>query len=75
MAQLVKNPRAMQETWVRSLDWDNPLEKGKATHSIILACRVHGVTKCWTRLSDFHFHLVTPCTVALQDPLSMGFSR
>ena len=33
MAQLVKNPPAMQKTWVRSLGWEDPLEKGKATHS------------------------------------------
>ena len=37
VAQLVKNPPAMQETWVRSLGWEDPLEKGKATHSSILA--------------------------------------
>ena len=37
VAQLVKNPPAMQETWVRSLGWEDPLEKGKATHSRILA--------------------------------------
>ena len=37
VAQMVKNPPAMQETWVRSLDWEDPLEKGKATHSSILA--------------------------------------
>ena len=36
-AQLVKNPSAVQETWVRSLGWEDPLEKGKATHSNILA--------------------------------------
>ena len=40
MAQLVKNPPAMQETWVPSLGWENPLEKGKATHSSILAWRI-----------------------------------
>ena len=39
MAQLVKSPPAMQETWVRSLGWEDPLEKGKATHSRILAWR------------------------------------
>ena len=39
VAQLVKNPPAMWETWVRSLDWEDPLEKGKATHSSILAWR------------------------------------
>ena len=40
MAQLVKNPLEMQETWVLSLGWEDPLEKGKATHSSILACRI-----------------------------------
>ena len=39
-AQLVKNPPAMQETWVRSLGWQDPLEKRKATHSSILAWRI-----------------------------------
>ena len=37
VAQLVKNLAAMRETWVRSLGWEDPLEKGKATHSGILA--------------------------------------
>ena len=37
VAQQVKNPPAMQETWVQSLGWEDPLEKGKATHSSILA--------------------------------------
>ena len=37
VAQLVKNLPAMWETWVRSLGWEDPLEKGKATHSSILA--------------------------------------
>ena len=36
MAQLVKNPPTMQEAWVQSLVWEDPLEKGKATHSSIL---------------------------------------
>ena len=39
MAQTVKNPPAMWETWVRSLGWEDPLQKGKATHSSILAQR------------------------------------
>ena len=38
VAQLVKNAPAMQETWVRSLGWEDPLEEGMATHSSILAC-------------------------------------
>ena len=46
VAQLVNNLPAMWETWVRSLGWEDPLEKGKATHSSILAWRmpwtVHG---------------------------------
>ena len=40
VAQLVKNPPAMWETWVQSLDWEDPLEKGKAAHSSILAWRI-----------------------------------
>ena len=69
VAQLVKNLPAMQETWVESLGWEDPLEKGKATHSSILAWRIpwiakscnHGVAKSWTRLSDFHFHSFVTC--------------
>ena len=61
MAQLVKNLPAMQETWVRSLGWEEPLEKRMATHSSILAwkipyCIVHGVTNSRTQLSDFHWN-------------------
>ena len=59
VAQTVKNLPEMWETWVQSLDWEDPLEKGMATHSSILAWRipmdrgawraaVHGVTKSWT---------------------------
>ena len=40
VAQMVKNPPAMQETWVRSLGWEDPLEKGTATHPSILAWRI-----------------------------------
>ena len=40
VAQLVKNPPAMRETWVWSLGWEDPLEKAKATHSSILAWRI-----------------------------------
>ena len=61
VAQLVKNLPAMQEAWVQSLGWENPLEKENAIHSSILAWRipwttVHGVAKSRTRMSDFHFH-------------------
>ena len=58
VAQLVKNPPAMWETWVLSLGWEDPLAKGKATHSSILAWRipyidyaVHGFAKSPTQLS------------------------
>ena len=40
VAQLVKNPPAMQEIWVQSLGWEDPLEKGMATHSSILAWEI-----------------------------------
>ena len=40
VAQMVKNLPAMQESWVRSLGWEDPLEKGMATHSSILAWRI-----------------------------------
>ena len=40
VAQMVLNPAAMQETWVPTLGWEDPLEKGKATHSSILAWKI-----------------------------------
>ena len=40
VAQMVKNPSAIQETWVRSLGWEDPLEEGMATHFSILAWRI-----------------------------------
>ena len=47
----------MQETLVQFLGQEDLLEKGKATHSSILAYTVHGVAKSATRLNNFHFHL------------------
>ena len=46
-SQLLKNLPVMWETWVQSLGWDDPLEKGKATHSSILAWRIHGLYSPW----------------------------
>ena len=43
VAQLVKNLPAMQETWVKSLGLEDPLEKGKATHSSRLVCRIRWI--------------------------------
>ena len=40
VAQLVKNRLAVRETWAQSLSWEDPLEKGKATHSSILAWKI-----------------------------------
>ena len=40
MAQMIKNLPMMQDTWVRSLGWEDPLEKGMATHSSILAWKI-----------------------------------
>ena len=46
-AQTVKNPPTMQETWVRSLGWEYPLEEGMAIHSSILAWRIPMDTEAW----------------------------
>ena len=51
VTQLVKNSSAMRETWVQSLGWEDPLEKGKATHSRILAWRVPWTTVHWVAKS------------------------
>ena len=51
VAQLVKNLPAMQETWVRFMDWEDPLEKERATHSNILAWRIPWTVACQAPLS------------------------
>ena len=62
VAQLVKNLPVMRETWVQSLGWEDPLEKGMAPHSCILAWRIPWTVyspwghKEWTQLRDFHLH-------------------
>ena len=63
VAQMVKNPPVMRETWVQSLGWVIPLEECMATHSSMFARRipmdrnawwatVHGIVKSWMLLSD-----------------------
>ena len=63
VARMVKNPPAMEDTWVRFLDWEDPLEEGMETHSSVLAWRilmdrgaweatVFGVPKSQARMSD-----------------------
>ena len=80
MAQLVKNPPAMWETWVRSLGWDDLLEKAMGTHASILARRIswteepgglQSLPSCFShvQLCAILWH------VAFQVSLSMGFSR
>ena len=71
VAQLVKNPPAMWETWVQSVGWEDPLEKEMATHSSILAWRIPwtedlgGLQSTGCKESDtteqlhFHFHFKT----------------
>ena len=82
VAQLVKKLPAMWETWVESLGWEDPLEKGMATHSSVLAWKipmdrgawratVHGVAKSWTRLSNFTHSLTHSCD--LGQISSLGF--
>ena len=63
LAQIVKNLPATQESWVQSLGWEDPLEKGMATYSSILAWRIPWTeepggllsmeSQSWTRLSDY----------------------
>ena len=70
VAQLIKNLPATRETWVQSLDWEDPVEKGKAAHSSILAWRIprtviHGAEKSWTQLSNLYFHFFQKFIVAV----------
>ena len=60
---MVENPCAMRETWVRSLDWEDPLEEGMATHSSVLAWRMPrteepgGLYSPWVAESDMNERL------------------
>ena len=63
VAQLVKNPPAMRETWVRPLGWEDPVKKGKATHSSILAWRIPRNVVCGvaeSNRSERNLHLFRP---------------
>ena len=70
VAQMVKNPPAVWETWIWSLDWEDPMEEDIATHSSILSWRIcvdrgawqsiiHGVAKSWAWLSYEHIRVIT----------------
>ena len=61
VAQLVKNLPAVWQTWVRSLGWEDPQRRERLPTQYSgwensMDCIVHGVSKSWTCLSDFHFH-------------------
>ena len=71
VVQQVKNLPAMRETWVQSLGWEDPLEKGKATHSVFWPGEFHGLYSPWghkeldtTEELSLHFDLWTRETVA-----------
>ena len=49
---MVKNLPAMQETWVQSLGWEDPLEEGMATHSSILAWRIPMDKRAWQAIQS-----------------------
>ena len=77
-----KESPAMQETPVRFLGWEDPLEKGQATHSSILAWRIpwtvqsQGITKNLTNLSDFQFHKGFPGGLLVKNlPANAGESK
>ena len=82
MAQLAKNPPAMWETWVRSLDWEDPLEKGTVTHSSILAWRIPWTVQSMgsqsqTQLGELHLEsqCITPlyCTLLFSHMAHLQF--
>ena len=63
MAQLVKNLPAMWETWVQSLDWEIPWRRERLFTPVFWPGEFHGlyshgVANSWTRLSNFHFHII-----------------
>ena len=70
MTQLVNNLPAMWETWIQSLDWEDLLEKGKATHSSIRAWRIPGTEwswgcKDWDSTEQLSHSLSFPCLCKL----------
>ena len=85
VVQLIKNPPAMQETWVQSLCWEDAPENGKGyplEYSGLenpMDCIVHGVTKSRTQLSNFHFHFLftvnSDFCLFLKNKSSLGFNH
>ena len=74
IAQLVRNLPAMQDTWVPSLAWEDPLKRGRLPTPVFWPREfhgLHGVAKSWTGLSYFHFQ----CTQVLQSCLLISDSN
>ena len=67
LAQLVKNPPAMRETWVPSLGWEDPLEEGMATHSLLWASLVAQMVKSLPAMQETRVQ-----TLGWEDPLEKG---
>ena len=66
VVQLVKNPPAMRETWVQSLGWEDSLEKGKATHSSILAWRIPWTIQSMGSQRVGHSLFLDECRLSLE---------
>ena len=75
VAQTVKNPSAMQKTWVGSLGWEDPLEKGMCTHSSILARRIPMDRGAWWILGVGHSRVTNTHDQLLLDYPSLSFIR
>ena len=73
VAQLVKNLPAMWETWVQPLHWEDPLEKGKATHSSILVWRIPWTAESM-RLQRAGHDWVTSLPISIQGWLPLGLT-
>ena len=84
---MVKNPPAMWEIWIRSLGWEDPLEKHKEDSPLQYSClgnsmdrgawraAVHGATKSQTQWSDFHFHFFPGDPRLKNPPANAGDTR
>ena len=83
VAQLVMNPPAIRETWVWSLGWEDPLKKGKATHSSILTWTFHGLQSMgsqrvrydWVTFTSLHFFFHNWSPISDLQSMSNGLDR
>ena len=75
VAQLVKNLPAMRETWVQSLDLEDPLEKGKTTHSSILAWRIPWTIKSMGLTNSQTWLFILPCWLLPESATSLKVAK